>query len=378
MIHLIVTMIQVLILAILHQISINMNEILDNYPDKIEAIFNFTITRGQAPERIDKFLTRSVANATRTRVQKAIDEGAVTVNGQIAKASRKIQPGDVIECRIMKPPPLELIPQDIPLEIKYEDEFLIVVDKPAGMCSHPGFGNRYNTLVNALLYHLGVRESIKIEIDDEEDDETEGEIFAGDSVRPGIVHRLDKDTSGLLVIAKDPFTHAKLAEQFANRSTEREYNALVWGELKDDSGMVDTLLGRSSRDRKAFAVVRSGGKRAITEYHVVERFDYLTLVKYKLHTGRTHQIRVHSSHLKHPIFGDQVYGGDKIIYGGEKSRFRVVAEKCLKLINRQLLHARTLGFMHPQRKEFLRFESELPLDMQNVLNEIRLINNEEN
>ncbi len=344
----------------------------ENYPDYIEKVFTFKIPAGQAPERLDSFLTRSIINATRTRVQKAIDEGAVTVNGKPGKASKKIQPKDEIECRIMKPPPIELVPEDIPLEIVFEDEHLIIVNKPAGMCTHPGFGNRYGTLVNAVLYHLGFRESIAVEVGEDDDEErSEGEIYGSDSVRPGVVHRLDKDTSGLLVVSKNPVVHAKLAKLFFDRTIDREYYSLVWGTFEDEGGMYEGDIGRSSRDRKLFAVVKKDGKPAKTEFHVVERLEYLTLVRIKLHTGRTHQIRVHFSTNGHPVFGDPAYLGDRVVYGGHKTRFRQVAEKLAKSVGRQMLHARTLGFVHPETGEKLLFSAPIPKDMQMVIDRLK-------
>lgn len=343
----------------------------ENYPDYIETVFEFNITKGQTPERVDVFLARSVANSTRTKVQKAIDQGVVTINGSTVKAGRKIQPGDLVVCKIMKAPPIELIPQDIPLNVVYEDDDLMVINKTAGMCVHPGFGNRSGTLVNALLYKMGVREKVAFDLEDEEE-ENEGAIFASDSVRPGIVHRIDKDTSGLLVIGKNPYVLAKLSEQFAAKTTEREYNAIVWGVLKEDFGRINENLGRSPRDRKLFAVLKHGGKTAITDYEVIERFAYATLVKFKLHTGRTHQIRVHSSFMKHPIFGDSSYGGNLVVFGGENKKFKKAAEKALLELNRQALHAKTLGFVHPVSGKHLSFSSELPEDMLKVLNTLRM------
>jgi 23S rRNA pseudouridine1911/1915/1917 synthase len=341
----------------------------DNYPEYIEHTFEFKVAPGQAPERLDLYISRNTQNATRNKVQKAIADGNVTINGKIAKSSKKVQPNDYIICKIMKPPPIELIPQDIPLDIVFEDDFLLVINKKAGMCVHPGFGNRYDTLVNALLYHFGERESKQIEFDDEEEDE--GEIFAGDSIRPGIVHRLDKDTSGLLVVAKDAITHAKLSEQFSMKTSRREYNALVWGELKDDSGIIEGNIGRSSRDRKLFEVVKRGGKTATTEYKVLERFRHLSLIELKLHTGRTHQIRVHTKHIGHPVFGDISYGGDLVLFGGEDKQFRIKAEKAIRFAGRQLLHAKTLGFLHPKTLQEMLFDSDLPDDMVEVMNIFR-------
>ncbi|MFA6571029.1 MAG: RluA family pseudouridine synthase [Bacteroidota bacterium] len=352
-----------------------------NYPDYIETIFNFSIPKGQEAERLDLYLARSIRNATRTKVQKAIEAGCVIVNGKVKKSNYKIQPLDSIVCTIMKPPPIQLIPEDIPLEIVYEDDFMLVVNKPVGMCSHPGFGNRQGTLVNAVLYHLGMREPIPIELDEDseeiEDDSdipviTEGSVFASSAIRPGLVHRLDKDTSGLLVISKNPQTHAQLAKQFFDRTTSRFYYALVWGEFKENKGTYEGDIGRSSRDRKLFAIVKKDGKPAITDYEVLERFDYLTLVKVKLRTGRTHQIRVHFSHNKHPVFGDVSYGGDSIVFGGHNIQFRKLAENCLKMTSHQLLHAKTLGFVHPDNNELKQFESSIPDDFIEILELFRI------
>jgi len=342
---------------------------LENYPEYIEHTFEFKVAPGQTPERLDIYISRNTQNATRNKVQNAISDGHVTVNGKKAKQSRKVQPLDHIVCKIMKPPPLELIPENIPLEVVYEDDYLMVINKSAGMCVHPGFGNRYGTLVNALLYHFGEREAKNIEFDEEDDDE--GAVYSSDSIRPGIVHRLDKDTSGLLVVAKDTFTHAKLAEQFADKTSKREYFALVWGEFNNDTGIIIGNIGRSSKDRKLFEVVKRGGKIATTDYKVIERLRYLTLLQLKLHTGRTHQIRVHTKYIGHPVFGDSSYGGDNVLFGGQDKQFRLKAEKSIKLAGRQLLHAKTLGFTHPQTKNVMEFDSELPNDFVEILNIFR-------
>src|SRR3989339_2003610 len=346
------------------------------YPEKIETIFEFKIPKGQIPERLDVYLTNSIKNATRTKVQRAIDEGAVFVNGKSAKASRKIQPNDEIICKIMKAPPIDLIPENIPLDVVYEDEYLMVINKPAGIVSHPGFGNPYGTVVNAVLYHLGLREAIKIELDDEDEIENldEGIIYSSDAIRPGLVHRLDKDTSGLMLISKNPDVHAKLAQQFQDRTVDKFYYALVWGTFKDDNGRIEEDIGRSQRNRKLFAVLKKGGKSAITEYEVLERFEYLTLIKIKLMTGRTHQIRVHFCHNHHPVFGDVSYGGDSIVFGVNNSEFKKIANKCLISVNRQMLHAKELGFIHPESGERLNFTSELPEDFEKVLKELEKIN----
>ncbi|OGU58766.1 MAG: hypothetical protein A2X64_00565 [Ignavibacteria bacterium GWF2_33_9] len=347
----------------------------ENHSEYIEQVFEYYIPKGQRPERIDSYLARMTQNATRTKVQKAIDAGRVLVNGVPAKASRKVKPEDKIYCTLLKPPPMELVPQDIPLDIVYEDEYLMVINKPSGMVVHPGFGNRYGTVVNAVLYHLGKREAIKFDIDDEEDEDDEnselsgdeGKIYASDDVRPGIVHRIDKDTSGLLLLAKDAEVHPKLAIQFSNHTIKREYWALVWGKFPENNGTIESNIGRSMQNRKTFAVLKRGGKYARTDYFVMKEFGFASLVKYKLHTGRTHQIRVHSTHLHHPIIGDEQYGGTKILYGGEIPRMKIKANQCLKIANRQLLHAKTIGFFHPVLKEEMFFETELPEDFRQVL-----------
>jgi 23S rRNA pseudouridine1911/1915/1917 synthase len=344
----------------------------------IEQIFEFQIPKGQKSERIDLFLTRMIQNATRTKVQKAIDDQRVSVNGKVAKSSHKIKPFEKILCKILKPPPMELVPQNIPLEIVFEDNYLLVINKPAGMVVHPGFGNRYGTVVNAVLYHLGKREPISIELDEDEDEEQEntgeiprsegeGLIYASDIIRPGIVHRIDKDTSGLLVIAKDPITHANLAAQFSKHTIEREYWAIAWGKFKSSTGTIEGDIGRSSQNRKMFAVVKKDGKFARTDYFILKEFEFASLVKYKLHTGRTHQIRVHSSFTHHPILGDELYGGNKIIYGSEIPRLKSKANECLKIATRQMLHAKTLGFVHPKTQEKMLFDSNLADDFQKVL-----------
>jgi 23S rRNA pseudouridine1911/1915/1917 synthase len=348
----------------------------ENHVEYVEQVFEFLIPKGQKPERIDQYLTRMIQNATRTKVQKAIDAERVVVNGQIAKASRKIKPEDKIVCSVLKPPPMELVPQNIPLEIVFEDDNLMVINKPAGMVVHPGFGNRYGTVVNAVLYYLGKREAIKFEIDEDEEEndsseedltnEDEGKLYSSDEIRPGIVHRIDKDTSGLLLIAKDPDTHTKLAAQFAAHTIKREYWALVWGKFPEEKGTIEGNIGRSLQNRKMFTVLKRGGKHARTDYFVMEEFLFASLVKYKLHTGRTHQIRVHSTHLRHPIMGDEQYGGTKILYGGEVPRLKSLANECLKIAKRQMLHAKTIGFIHPQTKEELFFDSELPEDFLKV------------
>ncbi len=345
----------------------NTNSDKDNYPEYIEKKFEFNLPHGQTPVRLDTYLTSNIINATRNKVQKAIEEGNVLVNGRPAKKNRKLHPGDTIICTIMKPPPIVLVPENIPLDIKYEDDFLLVINKSQGMCTHPGFGNRYGTLVNAVLFYLGYRENIPIDYDDADEEESDGNVFAGDGVRPGVVHRLDKDTSGLLIISKSPEITAKMQAQFADRSISREYHAIVWGDVKNNTGIIEGDIGRSPRDRKLFAIVRLGGKHAVTEYSVIERFGLFTLLKLKLQTGRTHQIRVHCSSINHPVLGDQFYGGDKTKYGGQEPYKRKLSGDCLALAHRQLLHAKSIKFIHPSSKEQVTVTSELPQDMQSVL-----------
>ncbi len=348
-----------------------------NYPDLIERRFEILIPAGQKPERLDIFLASAIANATRTKAQAAIEAGNVTLNGAQVKPSRKIQPGDLIICTLMKPPPLELIPENIPLDVAFEDDFLLVVNKPAGMVTHPGFGNRYGTLVNALLYHFGKREPIPLTLtnddDDAENDDTDDEIsLLSDAVRPGIVHRLDKNTSGLLVVAKSPDIHAKLAVQFRAHSVRREYTAIAWGRVKQNEDTISTNIGRSPRNRKMYAVVERGGKHAVTHYAVLERYGNVTVMKFRLETGRTHQIRVHAAWLGHPLLGDELYGGNVIAYSGiRSSEEKSAALRCLELMPRQALHARTLGFRHPVTKQDLFFEQEVPTDFAATLQFLR-------
>lgn len=334
-----------------------------HYPDLIEYKYEFDIPKGQAPERIDKFLARSIHNASRTKVQAAMDAGAVLVNGISRKVSYKLSPLDHIICTIMKLPPIELVPENIPLNIVYEDNELLVVNKPANMCCHPGVGNRYGTLLNALLYHFGIRESIDVNIDEDE----ENINYELPQMRPGMVHRIDKDTTGLLVIAKNVDVHSKLALQFANKTTQRTYYGIVWGRPKQDEGRIVGNIARSQRDRTSFAVVEDGGKHAITDYKVIERYAYAALLQFNLHTGRTHQIRVHSAHIGHKLVGDVRYGGNICLFGKENPEWKKFVKTHIEPINRQMLHAKTLGFQHPITKEQLLFDSQLPDDMQGLI-----------
>ena len=359
-----------------------------------EHVYEFTVSPGQRPERVDAFLTHSIIHATRTRVQKAIDAHAVTVNDRPTKANYRIRPNDYIRVTVMRPPPLQLIPQDIPLDVMYEDEHLMVINKAAGILVHPGLGNRDSTLVNAVLWHLGQREPMRVlkareqwgdGDDDESTDETSSELSDEDSpwggqelgaeevpgVRPGIVHRLDRDTTGVMVIGKTYPATMHLATQFAERTVSRQYVALAWGVIAHDQRLLESEIGRSPRDRTLRAVVRSGGKYAATEVTVLERFDYATLIACKLRTGRTHQIRVHLSHDKHPLVGDADYGGREGAVSALHTAYRKPATQILAQIHRQALHARMLTFTHPLTRERLTFESPLPRDMQACLDLLR-------
>ena len=340
--------------------------------DQIEHTVEFTIPARQSPERLDAFVTRSIEHATRTRVQAAIDLGRVTVNGEPSRANYKIKPGDVIKVLVVKPPPMQLIPQDLPIEVLYEDDDIIVVNKAAGMPVHPGFGNRDGTLVNAVLWHMGKRDAIEVLGNREEwDEENEAKMFASAEVRPGIVHRLDKDTSGVMVVGKSYAATMALSNQFEARTVQREYLCLTWGVIKDDKRLIEGNIGISTRDRKLMAVVARGGKVAGTEITVIERYECTTLITCKLRTGRTHQIRVHLSHMRHPVFGDPDYGGREAAFNGVHHAYKRTAQLALTKIHRQALHARSLGFVHPLTKKEMSFASRVPADMAEVISIVR-------
>ena len=314
--------------------------------------FEIRVPPGKKKERLDTFLTSHVENATRSKVQKAIKEGTVLVNGFLVRPSHCVVPGELIHITLPKPPPQDAAPEDIPLDIVYEDADLLVVNKPAGMVVHPAHGNYHGTLVNALLHHTRSLSTIN-----------------GTAVRPGIVHRLDKDTSGLLVVAKNDVAHAKLAGQFSRRTITREYRAIVWGVFSQQRGVIEAELGRSKSDRKKMAVVKEG-KKAITQFEVIQRFAYLTFIRLTLKTGRTHQIRVHLAHINHPVFGDPTYNGRHLIAGPGTASQKEEVKRLLEMIPRQALHAKTLGFTHPSNGTVMTFDSELPEDMKTILEEI--------
>ena len=320
-----------------------------------EKKYHFKVPPGKKKERLDLYLTNSIENATRSKVQKLIEAGLVKVNGKIVKSSYLVQPEDIVEAaHPITPRPETAEPEEILLDIIFEDEYLIVVNKPAGMVAHPAYSNYTGTLVNALLHHTAKLSKIN------------------EPGRPGIVHRIDKNTSGLLVVAKDDWTHAKLASQFSKHTIEREYQAIVWGNFYEKKGEINFNIIRSKSDRKKFSVSGSEGKTALTLYDVLEEFEFISLLKLNLKTGRTHQIRVHLSAINHPVFGDETYGGTKIVYGSSLPGIKNRVESLLKLIPRQALHAKMLGFEHPHTRKFMRFDTELPDDMKEVMKKLKL------
>ncbi|RUA35763.1 MAG: RNA pseudouridine synthase [Bacteroidetes bacterium] len=307
--------------------------------------------------RIDKFLMDRLPNVTRNKVQKAIKDGFVQVNGETIKPNYKVHPNDAIRIALPEPPrDSEVKPENIPLEIVYEDSELLIVNKEAGMVVHPAHQNWEGTLVNALAYHFQQLPEME-----------------GNEGRPGLVHRIDKDTSGLLVIAKTEKSMTALAKQFFDHSIERTYYALVWGEMEDDEGTIDVNLGRSFKDRRITDAFPEGdfGRTAITHYKVLERLRYVTLIQCNLETGRTHQIRAHMKYIGHPLFNDATYGGDRILKGTQFSKYKSFVDNCFKIIPRQALHAKSLGFIHPNSNKPVHFESELPQDFEEVLEKWR-------
>ena len=314
------------------------------------------VDKGQSLLRIDKFLMHRVENASRNRIQNAIEAGNVLVNGQVIKASYKVKPKDLITVVLPHPPrDTEVYPENIPIEIVYEDADLLVVNKAAGMVVHPGYNNYTGTLVNALVYHFQNLPQL-----------------AGNEGRPGLVHRIDKDTSGLLLISKNERSLTYLARQFYDHSITRKYQALVWGDLAED-GTVTGFIGRSAKDRRVMDIYEEEekGKWAVTHYKILERYGYVTLIECQLETGRTHQIRAHMKHLGHPLFSDASYGGDRILKGTVNGKYKQFVENCFALMPRQALHAETLGFIHPSTKQYLHFQAPMPADFTAVLEKWR-------
>ena len=352
-------------------------------PDKIEATVELVVPSGyQENERIDVYLTRFMPNVSRSKVQAAIRDGCVFVNDALVKRpSHQVMAHDVLRAIVMRPPPIEAVAEDIPLTIAFEDEHLIVVDKPAGMVVHPAYGNRTGTLVNALLHHVGAN-TISFEASDEDENEDDNSLTSDEEVglsmataapaapgdvaiRPGIVHRLDKDTSGLLVVAKSDVVHRELALQFSRREVRRHYVAVLSGTPDPASGRIETWLGRDPRDRKRMAVVAEmRGKVAITNYTLDRSFGVASIVRFRLETGRTHQIRVHAQHMGHPVLGDETYGGRQLNAVGPA---RGKLKRVLSVLNRQALHAAMLGFVHPITEREVTIESPLPSDMERAI-----------
>jgi 23S rRNA pseudouridine1911/1915/1917 synthase len=336
--------------------DINPDEAGQDEQEEFFEHYRLVSDKGQQPLRIDKFLVNRIQNATRNRVQNAIKAGSVQVNGQPVKANYKVKPEDVITVLLPDPPrDKELKPENIPLDIIFEDDHVLVVNKPAGMVVHPGFNNYTGTLVNALIYHFDQLPT------------------ANGERRPGLVHRIDKDTSGLLVIAKDEYSMSHLAKQFFDHTSKRTYQALVWGSFDEKEGTISARLARALKDRRVMQVYQEEevGKHAITHYKVLEEFHYASLIECRLETGRTHQIRAHMLYIGHPIFNDAAYRGDVITSGPAFTRYKQFIQNCFETCPRQALHAKSLGFVHPHTGEELYFEAPLPPDMANLLEKWR-------
>ena len=324
--------------------------------DELYEHHRFEASKGQSALRVDKFLMNMIENTTRNKIQQAAENGSILVNDVPVKSNYKVKAGDVVRLVLGHPTYEQLLtPENIPLDIVYEDDQLLVINKPAGMVVHPGHGNYSGTLVNALAYHFK-------------------NLPMNSSERPGLVHRIDKDTTGLLVVAKTEHAMAYLTKQFAEKTSEREYIALVWGNIEEDEGTVEGNIGRHDTNRMQMAVHSNDekGKPAVTHYKVLERFGYVTLVSCQLETGRTHQIRVHMKHIGHTLFNDERYGGDSILKGTTFTKYKQFVDNCFKVLPRQALHAKTLGFEHPITKEFLRFDSPIPQDLQECIDKWRV------
>ena len=322
--------------------------------DDLYEHFRFVADKGQSPLRVDKYLMNKVENATRSRIQKSAKEGNIFVNDIIVKSNYKVKANDVVTV-LFEHPPYEMLltPEDLPIDIVYEDDALLVINKAAGMVVHPGHGNYSGTLINALAFHFD-------------------NLPNNSSDRPGLVHRIDKDTTGLLVVAKTEEAMAHLSKQFFNKTTEREYVAIAWGAMKEEHGTIEGHIGRHPKNRLQNTVYLDPddlekGKPAVTHYKVLEHLGYVTLVSCKLETGRTHQIRVHMKHIGHTLFNDERYGGSAILKGTTFSKYKQFVDNCFKVLPRQALHAKTLGFIHPTTNEFMRFEAPIPEDMEACL-----------
>ncbi len=329
------------------------NNLQDTENQELFEHFRFVVDPGQNPLRIDKFLVNRIENASRNKIQVAASSGNILVNNKSVKSNYKVKPNDVISIVMTFPPrEVELIPQDIPINIVYEDDDIIVVNKNPGMVVHPGHGNYSGTLVNALAYHL-----------------KDLPLFKSGELRPGLVHRIDKNTSGILVVAKNELSLNKLAKQFFDRTINRKYISLVWGTFEHKEGTITGNIGRAYKDRKRMDVFPDGeyGKHAVTHYKVLKEIGYVSLVECKLETGRTHQIRVHFEYIKHPVFNDERYGGNEIIKGTTFTKYKQFVQNCFKTIPRHALHAKSLEFIHPRTGKVMFFDSELPKDMKDVI-----------
>ena len=330
--------------------------VVDN-PAELYEHFRVVVDKGQSQVRVDKYLFERLVNSSRNRIQKAADAGLIMANGKPVKSSYKVKPCDVLTVMMDRPRyDNDIIPEDIPLDIVYEDNDLMVVNKPAGLVVHPGCGNYHGTLVNAIAWHL--KDNPKYDPNDPQ---------------VGLVHRIDKDTSGLLVVAKTPDAKTHLGLQFYNKTTKRKYNALVWGVVENNEGTIEGNIGRIPKDRMQMAVLSdpAQGKHAVTHYRVLERLGYVTLVECVLETGRTHQIRVHMKHIGHTLFNDERYGGNEILKGTHFSKYKQFVNNCFETCPRQALHAMTLGFVHPRTGEEMFFTSPLPEDMTNLIDKWR-------
>ena len=330
--------------------------VVDNSAELYEH-FRVVVDKGQSQVRVDKYLFERLVNSSRNRIQKAADAGLIMANGKPVKSSYKVKPCDVLTVMMDRPRyDNDIIPEDIPLDIVYEDNDLMVVNKPAGLVVHPGCGNYHGTLVNAIAWHL--KDNPKYDPNDPQ---------------VGLVHRIDKDTSGLLVVAKTPDAKTHLGLQFYNKTTKRKYNALVWGVVENNEGTIEGNIGRNPKDRMQMAVLSdpAQGKHAVTHYRVLERLGYVTLVECVLETGRTHQIRVHMKHIGHTLFNDERYGGNEILKGTHFSKYKQFVNNCFETCPRQALHAMTLGFVHPRTGEEMFFTSPLPEDMTNLIDKWR-------
>jgi 23S rRNA pseudouridine1911/1915/1917 synthase len=328
-------------------------EISEIGDDELFEHFRFVVDKGQAALRIDKFLMNRIEAISRSKIQNAINEENVLVNGTVVKSNYKVRPLDEIVIMLAYPKiEHEMLPENIPLDITYEDDDLLIVNKTPGLVVHPGAGNFTGTMVNGLLFHFANLPSTN---------ET--------AFRPGLVHRIDKNTSGLLVVAKSDFALNYLQKQFAEHTIQRTYVALVWGDFKEQEGTITGNIGRSLKNRKVMDVFPEGdfGKEAITHYKVIERFSYVSLIECVLETGRTHQIRAHMKYIGHPVFNDETYGGDKIVKGTVYTKYKQFVENCFEIIPRHALHAKSLGFVHPSTKKEVFFDSELPDDFKNVI-----------